>query len=118
MSTPSVQSLRVLLTQHRPAVSRDGYPPQLQRAAAEFAARLRADGWSDGRIAHELGLSPPTLRRWTKRLVPSVSAFRPVAVVEEAPAATGPSLALVTPGGFRLEGLTVEDAAFLLGRLG
>lgn len=119
MTTSPVQSLRALLAQHRPAVSRDGYPQQLQDAAGELTTRLRAEGWSDGHIARELGVSTASLRRWTRRPASPTGAFRAVTVVDPAPSASGAALlTLVTPRGFRLEGLTLEDATVLLGRVG
>ena len=80
--------------------------------------------------AQKLGVSGPTLYEWRKgrpaghrRPKPAEqgAALVPVRVGERRAQAEGAGVqqvALVSPGGWRVEGLSVESAAQLLGRLG
>jgi hypothetical protein len=72
------------------------------RAAATAIARSLNQPIS--RTARELGLSPFTLHDWLRREEPVV---RPVVVAPES--ASSASVAIVTPTGFRIEGL--DEAA-------
>lgn len=68
-------------------------------------------------LADSLGLSTETLTRWmaTRPAALERGAERPLpVVVTSSPAA---ALTLVTPGGFRVEGLSVASVAELLARL-
>jgi len=90
--------------------------PQALRERLVADARRRRDA---GESLHELGrahgLQAETLRRW---LDAGVAAPRPLPVsLVAAPSQGAHALSLVTPSGFRLEGLTAETAAELLGRL-
>ena len=65
-------------------------------------------------IARETGLEVGKLQRWNARARPpaSVPVLRPVEVVQEP--ALSQDLALIAPGGVRVEGLGVQEAAQLL----
>jgi transposase-like protein len=96
--------------------------PRLLRERVLVATRQgRAGGASVAKLAEALGLSVETLRRWLDRDVdgqPRAGHPRPmpVAVIGDAAQSRG-ALSLVTPSGFRVEGLSVETAAELLTRL-
>lgn len=94
-------------------------PTRLQARLVEVIRRRHARGESLRQLAEALGLTAETLRRWlaaAPSTAPAVVRPLPVAVVEPIAAAAAP-LALVTPDGFRFEGLTVASAAELLARL-
>ncbi len=96
--------------------------PRLLRERVLVATRQRrAGGASVATLAEALGLSVETLRRWLGTDVegqPRAGHPRPmpVAVIGDAAQSRG-ALSLVTPSGFRVEGLSVETAAELLARL-
>lgn len=93
-------------------------PIRLQARLVEVIRRRHARGESLRQLAEALGLTAETLRRWlaaAPSTAPAVVRPLPVAVVE--PIAAAAALALVTPDGFRFEGLTVASAAELLARL-
>jgi transposase len=100
------------------------YGKDLRRLAVALAAEQAARGGSVAELAAELGVCVGSLRRWQETMLADTSAsgFRPVAVqLERGPgceAAGGWRFALVTPGGYRVEGLDRESVAWLLGRLG
>jgi hypothetical protein len=79
------------------------------------ASELLAEGWSVSRVGDALGLPPVTVSRWTSS-EPS-SAFRPVSIVA-AEAAQAVSVCLVSPAGYRIEGLSLVDALRALATLG
>jgi hypothetical protein len=75
-------------------------------------------GKSLGSVAEELGLGPATLTRWLGR-GGAGEPLRPVEVQreEEAPGPTS-SLVVVTPSGWRIEGLRLAELAELVRALG
>ena len=106
------------------------FPEALRAFAVRYAERTVAAGGTVTDAAQKLGVSGPTLYEWRKgrpaghrRSKPTEkgAALVPVRVSERPAAATGAGLqqvALVSPSGWRVEGLSVESAAQLLGRLG
>jgi hypothetical protein len=77
------------------------------------------EGKSLGRVAEELGIGPATLTRWLGRRRTS-EPLRPVKVQEGEEESSGQpfSLVVVTPSGWRIEGLRLADLAELLRALG
>jgi transposase len=107
------------------------FPAALRAFAVRYLEQMQAAGGSVVEAAAKLGVSAPTLYEWrkgrtagsTKRkkrtersgvLVPVRVGERPC---EAAVAQAGP-LTVVAPGGFRVEGLSLEAAAQLLRKLG
>lgn len=68
-------------------------------------------------ISKELGVARDTVRLWTATPPASqeVAALVPVEVVAERSSSV---VAVVSPSGFRLEGLTLDEAVTVLARLG
>ena len=82
---------------------------QREEALAYLEAR-RLDGVSVASVAAELGIGKTTLERWRRR--------RTSFVRVEAVAADGATVCVVSPSGYRIEGLSLDQAAELLSRLG
>ena len=88
------------------------YDPGLKRRAIAFARAQRQDGASWAHIATELGMNFETVRRWCEE----GRALRRVEVVREEPKVA--TLSIVSASGFRLEGLTLEQAVTAMRALG
>jgi hypothetical protein len=78
-----------------------------------YLERRRRDGASGEQAASELGVSGWSLSRWSRASSPNL---RRVEVVETATHST--MLTLVTPRGYRVEGLSEETLVRVVGRLG
>ena len=129
---------QALLTRTRPVHHRQGYPASVRAEVVPLLRRLRTQGLSTSRIARDLGIHGSTVRDWIESAGCEGATFVPV-VVGPPEAATGapsvprpevaltsavvlppavpPRLVLVSPGGFRLEGLDLDSALALLTRL-
>ena len=96
------------------------YPEALGRRLRRWIRRRAVSGVSLREIAAEVGLSAETVRRWNEEAATASTALVRVEVDERfgAEPATRHPLALVSPAGYRLEGLTVEQAAAILRVLG
>ena len=81
------------------------YPDASRRAAVAIARRRQERRGAVAHLARELGVSEPTLTKWLRP--PALPVLRPVAVAA-APTPERSAVArpvLVTPRGFRVEGL-------------
>jgi hypothetical protein len=86
--------------------------PELKARARAWIAEQRARGRRVADIAAELGVAPGTVHRWSEG---GVRAIVPVRVVpDEAPSV----VAIVSPSGFRIEGIALADAVRVLRELG
>jgi hypothetical protein len=107
------------------------FPKTLRAFAVRYAEQTVEAGGTVVEAAGKLGVSAPTLYEWrkgrtagsTRRKKPTEKrgGLVPVRVGERpAEAAVAPAgpLSVVAPGGFRVEGLSVEAAAQLLRKLG
>ena len=120
----SAPSLRSWVADHRPRRSRHGYPDHVRREVLRHVRPLRDAGRSLASLADEVGLPAPTLGRWLageKR--DDQPGFVPVLVHDAslAEATRSPglgTLTLVTPAGYRVEGLDVDGLRALLPVLG
>jgi len=110
--TKNADALRDEITRSRSGLDRWRCPDGLRRKIVEYAEQGRGEGIPVARLAERVGLSTSGLRRWLSQ---GRGVLRPVRVQESAPAV--PSLVLITPGGYRLEGLDASSAADLLRRL-
>ena len=80
-----------------------------------YARRERAAGQSWHRIARAVGVSAGSLQNWVGTPAPARTLV-PVAVA--APAVPASPFVVVSPGGYRLEGLDLPTATALLRALG
>lgn len=99
------------------------YPEGLRAEAVMITERAVARGTSLSAVSRRLGIGPATLGRWLESPPEELSELRPVEVIkrdEAPPEASGGdgSLALVTAGGHRVEGLRLDEVARLLEALG
>lgn len=90
------------------------YPQSLREAATEATRKALQTGGAFSGVARQLGIAPGTLERWLAS--EPEQRFRPVEVVDPSQAAAA-TITLVTPAGFRLEGLDSSQAVELLARL-
>jgi hypothetical protein len=88
------------------------YTSSLKERIARAATQLRRRGQGWQTIGSFLGIPHETVRRFSGASM--TTAFVPVEVVE-APSSGG--LVLVSPEGYRIEGLGVDEAAAILRRL-
>jgi len=115
-------------------LGRRGYPAKVRAKAIALVRTRLAEGIGLDACAGELGISTVTLRKW---LTAAEAAKRPEASGARQPiAAASPSssrwravtlaspvhtpmagLTLTTPGGYRLEGLSLDQALIALERL-
>jgi transposase len=90
------------------------YSRELRMEAVSYLARKKREGVGQDRIASELGVSSWSLSRWVQESERRV-ALVPVEVTE---AEESRGLFLVTPRGYRVEGLSEESLLRLVERLG
>lgn len=89
-------------------------PPELKARATAWITEQRAKGHTVVALAARLGVAPGTILRWSEG---SVRAVVPVHIVPDETSATV-TVAVVSPSGFRIEGLSLADAARVLRELG
>lgn len=97
------------------------YPPALRARITRWARRRLAGGDSVNAVARDVALHPTTLAAWLGAPAPATStALVPVEIVA-APARATPApqvpVVLVSPSGYRVEGLTLDEALRALTRL-
>jgi len=92
------------------------YPAELRTEVVELAREAPGAGMRAGALAKQLGLPPGTITRWSRhvprRRVRRIRIARPLPAVIAAPAAP----VLVTPQGWRIEGLDVATLLRVLQR--
>ncbi len=91
------------------------YPAELRQRVVTWAARRHEQGASWETIKAELGQKFDTVPRWCL-LAQSSRALVPVHVVPASAASR--TVSVVSPAGFRVDGLAITEAAALLRELG
>ncbi len=105
------------------------YPAEKRTWVAEYTRRRLAAGGTLGAVRRELGISDPAIRRFLAASGDQkpATAFRAVEINSQSPApeprpinASGEArtITLVTPRGFRIEGLDAASAMALVRELG
>jgi len=92
-------------------------PDAVRAEVLAYARRERAAGRSWARIAHVVGLSAGALKNWSQTPAPARTLV-PVEVATPAPEVHAAALVVVSPGGYRVEGLDLPTATALLRVLG
>ena len=94
------------------------YPQSFRDDAADVVDELRAKGWTQKAVSDALGIPWVTLARWrwieSEKSQQKDQGFRPVEVIDE-DGATGP--VLVSPSGWRIEGLSAVELVDVARRL-
>ncbi len=105
--------------ERRPGKKPAPYDAELRRFAIDYVDEQVAQGKSQATAVEELGVSYQTLRNWRGSAPSTAGGFRRVRVsaVAEAVVKTR-SATLVSPKGYRVEGLGLDDIASLLEKLG
>ena len=105
--------LRDAVAKHEPVRGKP-YDSGLRERAVSWSRAQRAAGRTWEAIGAELGIGLDTVRRWCLS-ESSSTALVPVTVVEES---TAPhTVSVVSPSGFRVDGLSLIEAAALLREL-
>ena len=86
-------------------------PDAVRARVLAYSRRQRAAGRSWQSIARAVGVSTGSLKNWS-RMPPPARTLLPVAVA--APEAPASPLVVVSPGGYRVEGLDLATATALL----
>lgn len=122
--------LRRWVEQQRPFGRGRTYSEALRRRIVAFLDAAKAAGKSEVECCKVLGVSPTSVSAWRRAGLgevcdvpfgdpdeapaqPATKALVPVEVTPS-PVQLGGGLSLVTPGGFRVEGLSLEQAFALL----
>jgi hypothetical protein len=113
MGGNGIQNLRAALARRERGRGKR-YTSRLQRRIAEAATELRRHGHGWQAIGKFLGIPHETVRRFSG--ASTATTLVPVEIVDEANPRNG-GLTLVSPEGYRIEGLGVGDAAEILRRL-
>jgi hypothetical protein len=92
------------------------YPARLRDRVSTWLQQQVASGATLRPAAEVIALDAETARRWLRASSPPVTALVPVEVI--AAPDTRRSVGLVSPSGHRIEGLTLDEAAALLRRIG
>ena len=106
------KELREAIEESRGGKKRWRCPSSLRSEAVSYLKARRESGSLLSSLSVELGISGATVSRWLEE---GSGELRPVRVTD-APVLSG-ELRLVTPRGYRIEGLCVASAAALLARL-
>jgi hypothetical protein len=108
------RALREALEKSRGGRPRWRCPSGLRSEVVSYARERQALGEGIGSIAQALGLSESCLSRWLRACG---GGFRAVRVSQPEAESSSGGLVLVTPRGFRLEGLTARLALRFLQEL-
>ena len=95
------------------------YPKDFKEDAVEAVDRLRKEGWTQTAVSEALGIPWVTLKRWRgdgedSSKEKATKGFRPVEVVDGAGTHRA---ALVSPSGWRIEGLSLAELIEVARRL-
>jgi transposase-like protein len=110
-------ALRAALASHEAGRGKR-YPAELKARITEFARARRGEGASWAKISSDVGVPFETLRRWCVASEPKASSSRAMVSVRIVPDAAERTVTVGSPGGFRIEGLTLHQAVDVLRSLG
>ena len=115
MKHDEVEALRREVGKHEKGRGKR-YPIELKAKLVAYAKQRRAAGADFATIGEELGLRHKTVRQWCSEAErgSALAAVPTRAVPVEVVAEGRSSLAIVSPSGFRLEGLDMAEAVAAL----
>ncbi len=114
MTGRQTSSIRAALLSHDAGRGKR-YPQELKARITEFAKKRRREGASWAQIAEDVGIAFETLRRWCIAMGETSPAMVPVHVVPDEAERT---VSVVSPTGYRIEGVSLRDAVAVLRALG
>ena len=98
------------------------YAEDLRRRITAWCRQRRAAGAGLRELSVEIGVSAESVRRWLMTAAESdATALRPVEIVaatEQVPRDADPTIRIVTPRGYRIEGLAIGDVIAIVRVLG
>jgi len=112
-----IPTARALLLRTRPRRSADGYPAEVRARVKELAVAELAAGHNLDSLSRSLALHRSTLGRWITEAPMAAPSFVPVVVSPPARPAPMPGLVVVSPAGYRIEGLDFVGAIAALREL-
>lgn len=121
-----VERIRRLVGECARSRASAAYPALIRQAVTEYAREALSRGEGLDAVARAVGLCPGTVRRWWESTpaheraggVRSGSPLVPVRIVDDdGGPGRQPGPVLVTPGGYRIEGLGLAELTALLARL-
>lgn len=115
MAKNEITALRRELARHEKGRGKR-YPADLKRRVTAYALGQRDAGATYEAIAETLGLAFETVRRWC--MAATGSEHAPMLVPVEVVAEPRSKVAIISPSGFRLEGLEPAEAVAALRALG
>ena len=111
----TARELRALLDEHRAYATHAGYPQSVRSRVGAYVRQRRQAGVLWVTLSDELGVSTTALSNWMKIAPPT---FLPVPHTPPTPPpAPRPALTLTSPNGWRVDGLTLEQIAALMGAM-
>jgi|SRR5579864_6600004 len=114
MANPEAMVLRRVLD-GRGAGRAKRYPTAMRERVIAFALSRREEGRSWASIATELGMHFETLRCWCVKSGSKPATMRAVRVVDSV---GGGTVAVVSPNGYRVPDISIEEAVAILRVLG
>jgi hypothetical protein len=123
MKTPEQreQDLRDLLAPHRGSARGYKYPVAVRRRVGTYVRDARKQGESLTVLSQRLEMPEVTLGRWSD-VAPTGAAIKPVTVLplaaSAAPAPCPQTLCVVSPSGWKIEGLSRAEAVAILLEVG
>lgn len=111
MHDTQARSLRRQITQRERGRGKR-YPRALRAQVTQWAQRQLSAGITIPVAAAAVGVATETLRLWIQAAPRESRELVPVAVI--APSTAERTLSVVSPTGFRVDELTIQDAAALL----
>jgi transposase-like protein len=116
MAKDEITALRRQLAKHEKGRGKR-YPADLKRRVTAYALRRRDAGASYEEIAETVGLAFETVRRWCLAATSGENLAPMLAPVEVVAAPHG-GVTIISPLGYRLEGLELAEAVAALRALG
>jgi transposase-like protein len=112
---PEIERLRDAFRESRRPVAgvRHRCPADLREEIVGRARSLRRQGLSLQRIASSLAMSPKTLANWLRRYQGTLRRVTVTSSPSVAHQSSG-GIQIVTPQGYRIEGLSVDEAIALV----
>jgi hypothetical protein len=107
--------LSELLVQHRPSAPRAGYPTWLRARVAEYVSRRHGQGITFGALAEQLGVTRKTWVAWVgHRTAAGDGGFSALVVTPDPVGRPDVPIQVVSPHGFSLRGISMEQALHAL----